>query len=133
MRIKLFYKDYDCKLNLAAIKMFKESTGKDLLGTLTAVMECFITSNGNGESVMQRIVGVSNVIDQIDASQLFYCLIKQSNKAVTLAEIEDAVFHSGVLPSIDDGDDREPYQAVLYKLAIDANEYHNTLANEKKP
>ena len=133
MRIKLFYKDYDCKLSLAAIKMFKESTGKDLLGTLTAIMECFITSKQSGESIMQRIVGVSNVINQIDAAQLFYCLAKQSNKAITIAEIEDAVFHAGVMPSVDDNDDREPYQVVMYKLAMDANDYHNSLASGKKP
>lgn len=132
MQFNLFYKQYDCKLSLSAIKSFEESTGKSLLGTLTDLMLCSITCKHEGVSVMETVVRLSNIVTETQAAQIFYCLAKQSNKALTIDEIEDAVFHAGVIPSTDDNDDREPYPAVLCKLAVDANEYHNSIAKEKK-
>ena len=133
MQFKLFYKEYDCKPSLAAIKLFKEATGLDLWSSLTKYMVCFTESRRDKESVAELLSKLAHVLDFVQAAQLLYCLGKQSNSALTISEIEDAMFHAGILPSSDESDLCEPYPYVIYRLALDINDYHASLSAEKKP
>ena len=132
MEFKLFYKSYDYKPSLKAMKQFKESTGKDLWATLLRFMVTFTNSRNGGDSVAELLEKLSGVVDFVDAAQLFYALAKQENKSITIDEIEDAMFHAGILPSHDEHDYSEPYPFVLYQVALEVQEYHRTIASEKK-
>ena len=133
MEFKLFYKSYDYKPSLAAIKQFKEATGLDLWASLIKYMVCFTESRKSGESIGDMMFKLSGVVDFVQASQLLYCMAKQSNSALSIDEIEDAMFHAGILPSETEGDLCEPYPIVIYKMALDVQEYHSSLSKEKKP
>jgi hypothetical protein len=133
MEFKLFYKSYDYKPSLAAIKQFKEATGLDLWSSLIKYMVCFTQSRANSDSVGDMIHKLSSVLDFVQSAQLFYCLAKQSNSRLSIDEIEDAMFHAGILPSNEDTGLCEPYPIIMYKIALDVQEYHATLSNEKKP
>lgn len=132
MQFKLFYKEYDCKPSLAAIKMFREATGLDLWSSLTKYMVCYTECRRDGVNIAEMLSRLAQVLDFIQSSQLLYCLGKQSNKSLTISEIEDAMFHAGILPSNDESDLCEPYPIIIYKLALDVNEYHVSLSAEKK-
>jgi len=133
MDFKLFYKSYDYKPSLAAIKQFKEATGLDLWSSLIKYMVCFTESRSNGDSLGDMIYKLSTVLDFVQSAQLFYCLAKQSNSNLSIDEIEDAMFHAGILPSSADTGLCEPYPIILYSIALDVQGYHASLANEKKP
>ena len=103
-----------------------------------SVLIKFITTFSNGQKenlpIGDRLYNLSQVLDFVDSAQLFYCLAKQSNSSVTIDEIEDAMFHAGILESKRDGDMSEPYPFVLYQLALSVYEYHEQLAKDtKKP
>ena len=133
MEFKLFYKSYNYKPSLSAVKQFKEATGNDLWSTLLRYMVAFTNSRKSGESVADTLSKLSDVVGFVESAQLFYCLAKQENKALTLSEIEDAMFHAGILPNQEDTDMCEPYPFVLYQIALDVITYHGTLSSEKKP
>ena len=133
MEFKLFYKSYDYKPSLAAIKQFKEATGLDLWSSLIKYMVCFTESRQQGESVGGMIHKLAGVLDFVESAQLFYCLAKQSNAKLTIDEVEDAMFHAGILPSAEESGLCEPYPIIIYKIALEVQEYHATLATEKKP
>tara|TARA_R110002020_G_scaffold58268_1_gene159738 strand:+ start:874 stop:1278 length:405 start_codon:yes stop_codon:yes gene_type:complete len=132
MQFKLFFKSYNCKPSLGAMKAFKEATGLDMWASLSSYMGTFAVSVAEGvrtEVALERLAGV---LDFVDASQLFYCIAKQANSALTIDEIEDAMFRCGILKSDRDSDMSEPYPFVLYKLALDVNDYHMQLAKDSK-
>jgi hypothetical protein len=133
MDFKLFYKSYDYKPSLAAIKQFKEATGLDLWASLIKYMVCFTESRSSGDSIGDMIHKLSNVLDFVQSAQLFYCLAKQSNSKLNVDEIEDAMFHAGILPNSEETGLCEPYPIILYNIALDVQGYHASLATEKKP
>tara|TARA_R110000868_G_scaffold162439_1_gene393699 strand:- start:37090 stop:37503 length:414 start_codon:yes stop_codon:yes gene_type:complete len=133
MQFKLCYKAYDYKPNLRAIKQFKEATGLDLWSTLTKFIGVYLQSRAEKIAMTDMLHRLSEVIDFVDAAQLFYCLAKQDS-SLTIDEIEDAMFHAGVLPSDRNHDMSEPYPFVIYMIGISVNEYHQQLAKDvKKP
>lgn len=131
MEFKLFYKTYTYKPNLKAIKQFKESTGLDLWATLTSFMGVFLGCRSDGDSTTETMRKLSEVIGFVDAAQLFYCLAKQDS-SITIDEIEDAMFHAGILPSERDGDISEPYPFVIYQICLDVHTYHSEIAKDQK-
>ena len=133
MEFKLFYKTYNYKPSLKAMKQFKEATKKDLWSTLLKFMVTFSNSRNSGDSVAELLEKLSEVIDFIDAAQLFYALAKQENSTLTIDEVEDAMYHAGILPSTEEHDYSEPYPFVLYQVALEVQDYHRTIASEKKP
>lgn len=135
MHFKLFYKQYDYKPSLSAIKQFKEATGKDLWSSLIAYMGCYIrcTHKDSGMDVTQLLVELSKVLDFSDSAELFYAIGKQSNSALTIEEIEDGMYHAGIFPNIKETDKCEPYPFVMYQVALEVQKYHNSLAAKKKP
>ncbi len=133
MEFKLFYKSYSYKPCLRAIKEFKESTGLDLWATLTEYVGVFAKCRQDGVSVSETMSRLAKVVSFVESAQLFYCLAKQES-SVSIDEIEDAMFHAGILPSEREHDMGEPYPFVLYLVAAEIQEYHAQLTkNAKKP
>jgi len=133
MHFKLCYKKYEYKPSLKAIKEFKEATGLDMWGTLGKYMDAYLKCHAEKLSITDMLYELSKVIDFVDAAQLFYCLAKQSS-GVSIDEIEDAMFHAGILPTKIDNGMGEPYPIILYMVALDINKYHETVrAETKKP
>ena len=133
MEFKLFYKSYDFKASVHAVKQFKQTTDLDLWSTLLRNMVTYTNSRKAGDSVADTLSKLSEIIGFVESAQLFYCIAKQENKTITLDEIEDGMYHAGILPSQEEHDLAEPYPLVLYKVALDVISYHSTLAVEKKP
>ncbi|OEU76780.1 MAG: hypothetical protein BA864_05210 [Desulfuromonadales bacterium C00003093] len=130
MIIKLCYKEYEARLTLDAMKSFKSATGKDLWCSLLQFTECWRTSDGDG--ALTRVRKLYEVMDFETASQLFYAMIKPLNKSIPLAEIEDAMFRVGWLPSDREDDMSEPWPLVMVKLSYDVDAYFNEGVKEKK-
>lgn len=130
MKFKLCYKEYDCKISLGAMKRFKEATGKDLWHVLTSFIIEY--SERNDESIMKTCSHMYGVCSFDTAANLFYSLAKECNSALTIEEIEDAMFHVGWLPTDRDGDMSEPWPMVMVLLAADVNKYFNEITLKKK-
>lgn len=131
MEFKLFYKNYTYKPNLKAIKQFKEATNLDLWSILTSFTGVFVKCRVDNLDATETMKRLADVIGFVDAAQLFYCLAKQDT-SLSIDEIEDAMFHCGILPSERSHDMSEPYPFVIYRLALDIHEYHTSLAKEEK-
>ena len=131
MKFKLFYKEYEYKQNLKAIKQFKEATGLDLWSTLTSFMGVFLDCRSEDVSVSVTMKRLANIIGFVDAAQLFYCLAKQDS-SLSIDEIEDAMFHAGILSSDAEHDMREPYPFVIYQVCVDIHNYHAGLTKDEK-
>lgn len=129
MQFNLCYKQYDCKLNLAACKMFYEQTGKDLNYTLLRYLEA--TRETVNLDVVARLRHFFGLEDFAVIAKLFYCIIKQEQKDIPLAEIEDAMFRVGWMPTDDDGDMCEPWPIVVIQLASQVSEYYAELDKKK--
>ena len=131
MKFKLCYKEYEYKPSLKAIKEFKEATGLDMWGVLSKYLTVYLKCRTDNHSITDMLHELSTVMTFVDAAQLFYCLAKQSS-SVSIDEIEDAMFHAGILPTEADGDMGEPYPIILYMLALDVNKYHESVRAEVK-
>lgn len=127
--IKLCYKEYDYKLNLSACKSFYEQTGKDLTYVLMRYLEaCRDTVEMQSIERLRHFFGLEPFED---ISKLFHCLIKQENKNIPLAEIQDAMYRVSWMPTDDDGDMCEPWPLVVVDLAVKVNEYYAQLDKKK--
>lgn len=128
--IKLFYKSYDYKTSLAALKGFKKDTKEDLLFVLSGVLDCW--ASGEGMDIRARINAIYSVCDTESAAYLFYHLIKGSGANLPLVEIEDAMFNAGVSPNALETDFCEPWPLVLVKLAQDIElDFQESLVKKK--
>lgn len=132
MHFKLCFKSYEYKPSLKSMKEFKEATGLDLWSSLAKYMVEFSKARLDGCSVSETLHRLAEVLDFVNCAQLFYCLAKQESKSLTINEIEDAMYNAGILPSERDDDMSEPYPFVMYALALQVQEYHNSLAKDLK-
>ncbi len=127
--IKLCYKEYPYKLNLAACKAFYEQTGKDinyvLLGYLDAL---FDTKEMTDIKRLHHFLGVE---DFHVVAKLLHCMIKQENKSIPLAEIEDGMFRVGWLPSDQDSDLCQPWPLMMVDIATQVNIYYSEMDKKK--
>jgi len=130
MTIKLCYKEYDYKLNLAACKSFHEKTGKDITYVLMGYLEaCRETVGMQSVERLRHFFGLET-FETI--SHLFHCLIKQEDKSIPLAEIQDAMYRVSWMPSDEDDSDLcEPWPLVAVSLATQVNEYYSQLDKKK--
>ncbi len=133
MEFKLCYKTYEYKPSLAAMKKFKDTTGLDLWGICAKYMDTYTNSrNGkNKDNIQETIHKLSNVLSFIDAAQFLYCIASQCSN-VTIDEIEDGMFHAGILPSEREHDMSEPYPFIIYLICTDIIVEHVKLAESKK-
>lgn len=130
MKFKLCYKEYDCKASLGAMKRFKEATGKDMWGVCSKYMSTYIALTKEGITIQDLIHELSTVLDFVDSAVFFHSLCVDSG--VSIDEIEDGMFHAGILPSERDHDMSEPYPIVLYILCTDIIKEHLDLVESKK-
>ena len=131
MRFTLCYKEYPFKMSLGAMKQFKVATGKDLWHTLVAFLDEWM--QGEGESVLKRCRRAYEVVDFVTAAELIHALVKAENKSVPIAEIEDAMFRVGWLPTDLENNNVNPYPLVLVSIAHQINdEFTLGVEQEKK-
>jgi hypothetical protein len=129
MQFNLCYKQYDYKLNLAACKSFYEQTGKDLNYTLLCYLEAAReTVKLNTVSRLRHFFGLES-FDVI--AKMLHCMIKQEDKSIPLAEIEDAMFRVGWMPTDEDGDMCEPWPLVVMLVATQVSEYYSEMDKKK--
>lgn len=130
MEFKLAYKSYEYKMSLAAMKRFKEATGRDLWSILSQYV---VEYSNHKESPLLRLCGaLGEFCDFETASYIFYCLAKECNSRLTIEEIQDAMFHVGWRPSERPDDMSEPYPLVLVLIASDIDQYFSELVVKKK-
>lgn len=128
--IKLCYKTYEYKINLAACKYFHEKTGLDLQCTLMSFLQACRESEKMDYT--DRLSVFHNVMSFKDAAILFYSLIKQENDSVPLAEIEDSMFRvSWIASKADDADLCQPWPLVIVDLATQISQYYSELDKKK--
>lgn len=132
MQIKLFYKTYDAKLTLGAMKRFKEATGKDLWGSLVSFLVKFQECRDRKISTLETMKHLYAELEFSDASMLFYCVIKDQMPEMDLEQIQDAMFRCGWRPSEDESDMLEPWPMVMAQLAIDVDRYFMEESKQKK-
>ena len=128
--ISLCYKQYPYKMSLAAMKQFKQATGKDLWCTLIQFLECWHDSAG--KSQLTRARKAYEVVDFETASHVFHSLIQAEDKSIPLIEIEDAMFKVGWLPNDHTGNMSDPYPLVLVALGHAINKQFEVDANAAK-
>lgn len=129
MQFDLCYKQYEYKLNLAACKSFYEQTGKDLNYTLLRYLEaCRDGSTLDAAKRLNILFGLES-FDVI--AKMLHCLVKQEDKSIPLIEIEDAMFRVGWMPTIEDGDQCEPWPLVVALIATDVSDYYANLDKKK--
>ena len=129
MKITLCYKEYQCKLNLAACKSFYEQTGKDLNHTLLRYLElCRDTEEKSTMVRMREMFGLES-FDVI--AKLLTCVINQKDESIPLAEIEDSMFRVGWMPSDNDTGMCNPWPLVVTQLASDVSGYYAALDKKK--
>lgn len=128
--IKLCYKTYEYKLNLAACKYFHEKTGKDIQYVLLSFLESCRSSEKM--DYIDRLSLFHSVLSFKDASILFYALIKEVNSSIPLSEIEDAMFRVSWIPSkADDAELCQPWPLVLVDLSAQISNYYADLDKKK--
>jgi hypothetical protein len=128
--IKLCYKEYDFKVNLAACKSFYEQTGTDLQHTLLLYLDANVKSVGQG--LLERMTTYHGVCKFDIAAKLMHCLIKQKHDGIPLAEIEDAMFRVSWTPTEQTTELCEPWPLVMLGLATQVNDYFADNLPKKK-
>ena len=66
------------------------------------------------------------------AAKAIHALVKQENKNIPLAEIEDAMFRVSWLPTDDDSGMKEPWPIVMVDIATQVNKYFTDNIPTKK-
>ncbi len=132
MKFTLCFKEYPFKMSLAAMRDFKEATGKCLWSTSLRFLHDFTESRAKGENLLLTLAKVGSIMDFEESAEFMYCLAKQENSQIKLAEIQDAMFHVGMTPSEIDGNKFEPYQIVILGICTDIQKHLQELAVEKK-
>lgn len=128
--IKLCYKEYDYKVNLAACKSFYEQTGTDLQHTLLLYLGA--CNKSMGQELIERMATFHNVCSFDKAAKLIHCLIKQKDTSIPLAEIEDAMFRVSWTPTDQDSDLCQPWPLVMIDIATQINDYFADNLPKKK-
>ena len=128
MKVTLCYKEYDCKVSLGAMKAFKQATGRCLWLTLLEVYDAFIKTKGQSE--LDRQKAIYGAIGFDDAVHLFDAV---TSNDVSVAEIDDAMYHSGWRSYEDTTEQNQPWSLQLVSLAIQYDQEMKELQTAKKP
>lgn len=127
--IKLCYKEYPYKFNLDACKKFFDDTGQDLHHVMIKYLN--VNQKYIGSSYLDRMEDLMSVADFLTVSKLLHCVIQQENNSIPLAEIQDAMYRVGFLPSESDNEMCQPWPFVMVKLANDLYTYYGQLDKKK--
>ena len=101
---------------------------RQVRSTLIAFIDSFESSRAKGDSISATFK-VGGVTSFNDCANILYCMAKQNNH-LTLDEIEDGMFHSGLFPSEDMK--MQPYQMVVSSVSIQVLGYMKAINEEKK-
>jgi hypothetical protein len=130
MEIHLAYKKYPYKLTLNSCKVFFEQTGLDLQTVfLKYISEA---ANNRESSIADRLICFSELYSRDIACKAIHCMIKEVDKSIPIAEIEDATFRVGWMASDRDDDLSEPWAMVMVTTALQVNDYFMDNLNVKK-
>lgn len=131
MDLKLCYKTYPFKMNLAAMKQFHERTDKDLWFTLIAYLECYIENQHKAPLSLMR--ALYQCVDFITAAEALHALIKAEESSVELEQIQDGMFRCGWRPSDKDDDEFvQPYTLVLVDVVMKIDKQMKNAIDVKK-
>ncbi len=100
MELRLCYKTYPFKMNLAAMRQFKTKTNKDLWFTLVSFLETYIANQSKPTITLMR--ALYQCVDFETASEAFHALVKQGDSSIELEQIQDAMFRVGWRPVEDE-------------------------------
>lgn len=128
--IKLCYKEYDFKVNLAACKSFYEQTGTDLQHTLLLYLDAM--QKARGMDLTEHLASIHGVCSFDVAAKLIHCLVRQSDKSIPLEEIEDAMFRVSWTPSETEDGLCQPWPLVMVDIATQVNQYFADNLPKKK-
>ena len=117
-------------MSLGAMKEFKKATGLDLWFTLLQYIEVY--SQTVGDSAISRMRKLYEIADLEVVSNVFYHLIREEDKSIPLAELQDAMFRVGWLPKDDDDDLSKPFPLVMVALAYEVDSFFSDLPLKKK-
>lgn len=131
MEIHLAYKKYPYKLTLNACKVFFEQTGLDLQTVfLKYISEA---ANSKGLSIADRLISFSELYSRDVACKALHCMIREVDKSIPMAEIEDGTYRVGWVASDRDDDISEPWSMVMVTTALQVHDYFMENLNVKKP
>ena len=130
--IKLAYQEYDYKMSLAAMRQFKEATGKDLWHTLLSLIEAQADEIEKKSSTLQLLAALSGVVDFDTGAEIFHSLLTDRGGKVRKDDIEDAMFRVGWLPSKTEDGMTEPYPLVILQIAVGVNAQMQKRVQKKK-
>lgn len=130
MNFRLCYKQYDYKSTHGAHRAFQEDTGESLLGLLNDVLH--MSGQMNGMTTAEATSSFLKVCPEILGAKAFYYLAKECNGALTIDEIEDAVFHTSQRIPTSSDSFGNPWYLVLAKVGAEVIEDLTSLALKKK-
>ena len=128
MEIHLAYKRYPYKLTLNACKVFFEQTGLDLQTVFLKYISA--AANSRELSIADRLISFSELYSRDVACKAMHCMIKEVDKTVPIAEIQDGTYRVGWMASDRDDDLSEPWAMVI--TALQVNDYFTESLNVKK-
>ena len=131
MKIHLAYKKYPYKLTLNACKVFFEQTGLDLQTVFLKYISA--AANSRELSIADRLISFSELYSRDVACKAMHCMIKEVDKTVPIAEIQDGTYRVGWMASDRDDDLSEPWAMVMVTTALQVNDYFTESLNVKKP
>ncbi|HBU52206.1 hypothetical protein [Alteromonas australica] len=132
MELRLCYKTYPFKMNLAAMRQFKTKTNKDLWFTLVSFLETYIANQSKPTITLMR--ALYQCVDFETASEAFHALVKQGDSSIELEQIQDAMFRVGWRPVEDeDSEFIQPWPLILVDVANEIDqEFRATVSDIKK-
>ena len=84
-----------------------------------------------GDSTENRLTQLFGLESFFVVAKLFHCVIKQEQKDIPLAEIEDAMFRVGWMPTDEDSDLCNPWPLVVVSVATEVSAYYSELDKKK--
>jgi hypothetical protein len=115
--IALYGKNYPLKIDIAFLKRFEAETGKDF----NALALYVINSRDQCAELdpLSQRQAMADAISMTDCAWAFFLAAKGADRCVTLEEIEDAVWHEGVIPrEREEGKYTESYPIKFYELCV---------------
>jgi len=110
---------------------FLQMTGKDLSVLLVSYINSFIKSGRDeGSTTLDRLESLGQITDSVTASKALHCLI--ANDSVSLDDVQDGMFRSGLVENEDSCEDCQPWPLVMASVAFEINDQMNSIKGVKK-
>jgi hypothetical protein len=90
---------YPMIVDMGVIAEFESETGEDFMNLSVKAINTMLKTRSL-DNALDRAEYMTNVISHKNASWLFYLAAKKCNKVVEFGEIQEAMFHEGVVDSL---------------------------------